>query len=368
MAFRTRADPSALLEIVRTARAAALADIECPHCGGGRLIRWGGFAGRQRHRCKDCGRTFSDFTGTPAAYCKRVDLWPAYAQGMVATETVRRSAARLQVARTTAFRWRHRILAGLLRAPDVRLAGRVELSDLCLRHSEKGSRRLHRAARRRGGGTPLGADRVIVLFASSAVRGPAPTESPVAGPSTATPVQLKPETAIAATAPSVAIAPPAAVDRSPAILAATTEPRRATFAELVGTTFLTAGMLRQALRPRLAAECTIVGRGGTFNAYRTFCNSARIPYEPAPSVARGGERRSATALAGELLKRRYLSWVATFRGVATRYLAHYLRWFRFLDDLTASELKGAARLLIERAFTRAVVAAPPPPSPVAAGT
>ena len=32
----------------------------CPHCGGTHVVRYGKFKGRQRYKCKDCIKTFSD--------------------------------------------------------------------------------------------------------------------------------------------------------------------------------------------------------------------------------------------------------------------------------------------------------------------
>ena len=36
----------------------------CPHCGGSRYYRFGKDHGTQRFKCKDCGRTFTEYTGT----------------------------------------------------------------------------------------------------------------------------------------------------------------------------------------------------------------------------------------------------------------------------------------------------------------
>ena len=36
----------------------------CPHCSGKQYIRFGQMRGSQRFKCKDCGHTFSEYTGT----------------------------------------------------------------------------------------------------------------------------------------------------------------------------------------------------------------------------------------------------------------------------------------------------------------
>ncbi|MBX6365468.1 MAG: IS1 family transposase, partial [Gemmatimonadetes bacterium] len=85
----------------------------CPHCGGAPLIRWGAFSGRQRYRCKACGRTSSDLTGTALAYTKKLPLWGEFAAGMLEGESCRAGARRLGIDKTTAWRWRHRLLERL---------------------------------------------------------------------------------------------------------------------------------------------------------------------------------------------------------------------------------------------------------------
>jgi transposase-like protein len=82
----------------------------CPHCGATWVVRWGSFRGRQRHRCRSCGRTFSDFTGTPFERTRKPGLWVTFADGMARGDSVRRSARVCGIAPSTAFRWRHALL------------------------------------------------------------------------------------------------------------------------------------------------------------------------------------------------------------------------------------------------------------------
>lgn len=98
----------------------------CPRCSCPRVHRHGSFSGRQRYLCTGCRRTFSDTTGTPAAYIKKLHLWPAYGWGMEEGESLRAAADRLGVHPSTAFRWRHLVLDALRAADDERLGGWVE--------------------------------------------------------------------------------------------------------------------------------------------------------------------------------------------------------------------------------------------------
>jgi len=83
----------------------------CPHCQSERLGRWGRQSGLQRFRCRDCGKSFNALTGTPLARLRRKECWLDYSQALIEGLTIRASAARCGVAKTTGFRWRHRFLS-----------------------------------------------------------------------------------------------------------------------------------------------------------------------------------------------------------------------------------------------------------------
>lgn len=315
-----------VLELAR--RACAVEGVRCPHCAGAAVIRWGTFAGRQRYRCKRCSRTFSDFTGTPAAYCKRIDLWIEYAEGMLGAESVRRTAARLRVSPATAFRWRHRMLAGVRQADRNPMTGRIEATELGLRHSEKGARCLPRRARRRGGGGASGNERVIVVFAAmAAVSGGGDVAAGAPAPDDAW--SARPARPLCSRRTTEGAAAPAA-----------------DLAEVAGHRFLTGRMLRQVLLPRLRRPCKLVAPRGPYSAYGSLCKGDRLDYECAP-VTRANA-----------LRRRYQLWTFGFRGVATRYLAHYLSWFLLLERLPLVGQSAAGLALLATAFTPASRSAP----------
>lgn len=118
VALATRADHGA--DIPATIRYLAFAGVDprrmplqdgsrCPRCDGERVQKWGRFSGRQRYRCRDCGRTFSTFTGTPLHYLKRPELWRWFLWCHDGRLTVRAAGAALGVHKDTALRWRHRV-------------------------------------------------------------------------------------------------------------------------------------------------------------------------------------------------------------------------------------------------------------------
>ena len=57
--FRSEAAAANLLQQVRWHDG-----LYCPHCRSESVINYGSYRLFQRYRCKDCGRTFNDKTGT----------------------------------------------------------------------------------------------------------------------------------------------------------------------------------------------------------------------------------------------------------------------------------------------------------------
>jgi Homeodomain-like domain len=74
------------------------------------------------------------------------------ARAMQESLSVRKTAKRLDISVSTAFRWRHRLLNGLSQFwINTTLSGIVEIDETMFQYSEKGSRHLTRKRRKRGG-------------------------------------------------------------------------------------------------------------------------------------------------------------------------------------------------------------------------
>jgi transposase-like protein len=246
----------------------------CPRCGSGAVQGWGGFGSRRRYRCRGCGRTFSDLTGTPLAYLKRLDRWSGFWECMRQGTSVRRSAAALGVAPSTVFCWRHRLLDALRASEAVALAGDVAVAELYLAWSEKGRRGLERRGRGRGLRFPWLGPRAWLVLAR---------------------------------------------DRAGRRWAAVGGPRRAR-----------AEGLRRLLGPRLGAGATLWTREGRLGEVARFARMAGLGY----GKLRGRTFVNQPAgLYGVAFRR----WLAPFRGVATRYLDNYLAWHRAVEPDAACE-------------------------------
>jgi transposase-like protein len=255
--------------------------IHCPRCGSRRTHRWGSFKARQRYRCLSCCRTFSDLTASPAAYIKKLELWPAYAERLSTGASLRRTAADLGIHPTTAFRWRHAILRALDDSDIEALVGWIELASRRFVPSEKGSRHLTRPGRRRGW-RPDQRDR--------------PRWGHIV----------------------------AACDRTghcvtTCVLPATAgTPDARAIVRVLGNRTMEQPVVLQKTGRFGAAARYLRDRGGT------FLDARRTPgYGPRRTL------RHVDTASGYLS--RYARWMGRFRGVATRYLANYLIWHRIVD-------------------------------------
>jgi transposase-like protein len=300
----TRRQREQLLEVLQPAvdldRANATIDqartnLSCPHCGGRHLHRHGYDRGLQRYRCCACKRTFNALSGTPLARLRHRPLWLGYLDGMLDGKSVRAAAEALGVHRNTSFRWRHRFLHLAKHDRPAALTGIAEADEMFLLESQKGSRKLDRPARRRGGVARwrgINRDHVCVLVAR---------------------------------------------DRG-----------GATFDFVTGRGAVTAAQLHQHLLPVLDKDVLLVTDG--HGAYRTFARTAGISHEAVN--LRAGERvRGAVHVQNvNAYHSRFRQWLSRFRGVASHYLPNYLGWQWAVDGRRIASAEGLLRVALTVVF------------------
>jgi transposase-like protein len=242
----------------------------CPHCSGTRIQKWGRFTGRQRFRCRDCGRTFSLFTGTPLRYLKRPERWRAFLWCMEGRLTVRRTGAVVGIDKNTALRWRHRVLDSWRSEPRRRLRGSVAVGEFRMPRNEKGRRRPGYRPRRHGHAPGRRSPDLewIGLIAAAETDGDGARER------------------------WIRCANVRILDRSDHEL-------------LLG--------------PRLGAVREIVGGRGPLSPVAWLAGSVGVPYR----VDQRGDRPESIWQLRRALRR----WLSPLRGVATRRLNNYLEWF-----------------------------------------
>lgn len=136
------------LEKVKSEQNKAL-KILCPHCHCPNIFGHGAYKGRKRYKCKDCHRTFNDFTGTAMSGIKKVEEFEEYLGLILESVTIRKAAKTLVVSTKTIFDWRHKLLSSLATMNGQAFSGIVECDDKQLDISEKGNKGLNRKPYRR---------------------------------------------------------------------------------------------------------------------------------------------------------------------------------------------------------------------------
>lgn len=257
----------------------------CPHCSGERMARNGSASGLQRYKCRDCGRTFNALTGTPLARLRQKSKWLTQSEVLRDGVTITQAAKRLKVARSTAFRWRHRFMSAPKTIQAQSLVGIAEADETFFLHSRKGQSHLDRKPRQRGGRAArrgLSREQVPVLVARD--RAGATANLILAADSKANLVAaLKP------LLPSDTIL---CTDGSSVLAAAAKE---------IGVTH----------RPvNVSAGCRVIA--GVYHIQNVNAYDSRLK-----------------------------NWIRRFHGVATKYLDSYLGWFRTLDRSAKAQLQPA---------------------------
>jgi len=267
----------------------------CPSCACDQYHRHGQANGLQRYRCRQCRRSYNDLSGTPLARLRLREKWLDYLGCLLESKSVRAVARQLGVHRNTAFRWRHRFLERPKYDRPQRLNGITEADEMFILESQKGSRKLTRPARKRGGrankrGISRELDCILV-----------------------------------------------ARDRSAQTIDA-----------MVGRGALTAAQLERHLLPWLDREVLLVS--DSHGAYRSFARKHGIAHEAVNLRAGVRVRRGA---AGAIhvqnvnsYHQRLRQWLSRFRGVASRYLPNYLGWRRVLDGGRVASAEQLLRIAI----------------------
>lgn len=123
---------------------------ECPHCHSHVINRHGRKNDMQRYRCKNCLKTFTATTNTPLARLRYKAKWLDYLDGMLSSKVLRQAARDYKIGLRTAFRWRHRFLELPTQIKANWLEGIVEVDETFFAYSEKGNKHIARKPHKRG--------------------------------------------------------------------------------------------------------------------------------------------------------------------------------------------------------------------------
>lgn len=122
----------------------------CPYCQSHSIVANGKNNGVQRFRCKECGKNFSENSGTSLAYLKKGHLWKSYIRYMFEGHSIAKCAELTGISVQTSFDWRHKALSSLQSMAPAKFEGISESDDIFFNYSEKGSKSLLRKPRKRG--------------------------------------------------------------------------------------------------------------------------------------------------------------------------------------------------------------------------
>jgi transposase-like protein len=131
----------------------------CPNCNSNHVVKNGKFNDKQRYLCKDCRKTFNDFTSTPLSDSKKdLNIWGKFINCMINEFSLRKCASICEISLPTAFYWRHKVLDAIKKfvgRGDVE--GIIEADETFFLESFKGNHKnsefvMPRKAHKRGGG------------------------------------------------------------------------------------------------------------------------------------------------------------------------------------------------------------------------
>src|SRR4051794_2854200 len=259
-------------EVVAAIDACVRDERQCPHCGTQGAVKRGRANGLRRDRCKACKKSFNALTGTPLARLRLKERWLEFPQALSVGDTVPGSPAHGHVALTRAFRWRHRFLQAV-KTTTAPLRGIVEADETYLLDSRKGDRQLDRPPRKRGG--------------KAAKRGLSREQVPVL----------------------------VAADRTGTTLTAVL-PTVSAFA------------IQAVLEPAVGPDILLVTDGAS--CFPPAAAALGISHEAL--IQSAGERVRGDLHIQTVNSRhqQIKGFLRAFRGIATKYLANYLRWFHLI--------------------------------------
>ncbi|MFJ5718202.1 IS1595 family transposase [Neobacillus sp. NPDC093127] len=258
----------------------------CVHCDSKQVVRFGKYmvklglkeVERQRYRCKDCKKTFTDVTSTPLYHTHKPHKWLDFIKCMLEGYSLRKSADLIgDVHFVTLFYWRHKVLSALKQMDFDTFSGIVEMDETYFLYSEKGKRNIEgRKLRKRGGSSKfrgISQEQVCVLIAR---------------------------------------------DR-----------QKSTYSGVLGKGRIIKSQLDKAIGLKLSSDNTLCT--DAWRAFSVYAKSKGLEHYRFKSNGTVRVRGLYHIQNVNNYHSRLKGWMQRCNGVATKYLDHYLSWFHFLD-------------------------------------
>lgn len=275
----------------------------CVHCSSKKVVRFGKYTvklglkevERQRYRCKDCGKTFTDVTATPLYRTHKSEKWLDFIKCMLEGYSLRKSAELIgNVHYVTLFYWRHKVLSALKQMNFESFLGIVEMDETYFLYSEKGKRNIEgRKPRKRGGSSKLRGishEQVCVLIAR---------------------------------------------DR-----------QKATYSGVLGRGRIVKTQLDKAIGSKLSSDNTLCT--DAWRAFSAYAKSKELEHYRFKSDGSESVKGLYHIQNVNNYHSRLKGWMQRFNGVAIKYLDHYLSWFQFLDIVKhRSDNASISKMIVE---------------------
>jgi len=125
--------------------------VSCPYCQSQKIRANGRLKQVQRYVCNGCGKNLSETTGKVWYNLKKREKIHTYLYCLLSGYSIRKSAKQTGISIQTSFDWRHKLLTAFSSVWAEGFEGICESDEMFFLHSEKGSRKLQRKPRQRGG-------------------------------------------------------------------------------------------------------------------------------------------------------------------------------------------------------------------------
>jgi len=247
----------------------------CKVCGSTHIVKNGKTKqGRQKYRCMDCGKSYSDTHDSIVKGSKKpYHVWESFIRCMMNGFSLRKTSSLIDVTTQTAFTWRHKVMQALADYDrSYKLSEEIQIDETYFLLNMKGSRKLPRPAKKRG------------------------TKGRKRG--------ISNEFACVLTA----------VDANDHLII-----------DIIGQGNPEIGSIIHALDHRLEPNATIIT--DSKSAYHEVSKyfSSKIHQIPSHAYAKGVHNLAVINGLHSEMK----TWFKKFKGVSTKHLARYLAWFRF---------------------------------------
>ena len=256
----------------------------CVHCGSDAIRGHGTYKHYRRYLCVSCKKTFTDITKTCIAHLQKRDQFRQYIVCMIHGMSLRKAAKQTGVCLKTAFDWRHKILHALKMNPHQQLRGVTEADETFFRYSEKGSRKLSRPPRKRGGGKGPGLDDELVCVLTAKDR-----------------------------------------SGSPPVI------------ETVGRGPITSERIHEKLKGSFIDQNLLLCTDAN-NSYKKYCKEHNIKHKVLNLSKKQRVVEKHLHLQNvNATHSRLKGWMRRFHGVASKYLQNYMNYFRTLEEFKKSQ-------------------------------